>query len=90
MFDQRGAARTNMIIDAQIAFRDVVLRCAAFNVSSTGARICLFLPLEVPELVTLRLPDGQTRVASRRWRQGDQIGFEFLACQELTAGAAAL
>jgi hypothetical protein len=67
-----------MIKEARIAFGEVSLTCAAFDLSSTGARICLFDPLEVPEMVQLHLPDGMLQPARRRWQQGAQVGFEFV------------
>ncbi|MBC4017618.1 hypothetical protein H7965_20110 [Siccirubricoccus deserti] len=67
-----------MIKEARIAFGEVLLTCAAFDLSSTGARICLFDPVEVPEMVELRLPDGLLQPARRRWQQGTQVGLEFV------------
>jgi len=79
MLDQRRTARTGMIQDARIMLKDVILHCAALDLSSTGARVCFFIPFVGPEQMTLRLPDGQVRAARRRWQQGSQIGVEFLA-----------
>ena len=79
MLDQRRTDRTGMIQDARIMLDDVILHCAALDVSSTGARVCFFIPFVAPKQLMLRLPDGQVRAARRRWQQGTQIGVEFLA-----------
>jgi hypothetical protein len=78
MLDKRHAVRNRMIKEARIAFGEVSLTCAAFDLSPYGARICLFEPLEVPEMVNLRLPGGRLQPARRRWQQGNQVGFEFV------------
>jgi hypothetical protein len=46
--------------------------------SATGARVFLRSLCEVPELVTLRLPDNALRIARRCWQRDGQIGFAFL------------
>jgi hypothetical protein len=68
-----------MIKEASIAFGEVSLNCAAFDLSPSGARIWLFDPMEVPEMVSLRLPDGMLQPARRCWQDGNQVGFEFVA-----------
>jgi hypothetical protein len=78
MLDRRCAVRNRMIKEAWIAFGDVSMHCAAFDLSANGARICLFDPLEVPEMVKLRLPGGMLQPARRCWQDGNQVGFEFV------------
>jgi hypothetical protein len=81
--ERREAPRSRLIKGAEIKFGDVSLNCAAFDLSLTGARMRLLSPSEVPESVTLRLPDGTTRAARRRWHRDDEVGFEFLAQERL-------
>ncbi len=67
MVDQRRTPRTRMIKSAQIAFGDVCFECVALDLSVTGALVYLPVLADVPEVVTLRLPDGTTRPARRCW-----------------------
>jgi hypothetical protein len=75
--ERRIAPRHQMIKRAQIVYAATTLDCAAFDLSVTGARLYLLSAVDVPERVTLRLPEGVVRVARRCWQRGSELGFEF-------------
>ena len=81
MLERRQAERNRMIKEAEIIISDEPIKCAALDVSETGAR--LYLPDAethnglVLWQVALRLPDGSYRAARRRWQNGNDIGFSF-------------
>jgi len=64
-----------MIRAAQIAFGGSVLDCALFDTARGGARVHLFAPAEVPEIVTLRA-GGESWTVQRRWQKGSEVGFK--------------
>jgi hypothetical protein len=73
----RRPGRTRVIKAAQIAFDGSVLDCVLLDISPNGAQVYLPAPVDVSDLVTLRLPDGEALDMRRRWRNGARIGFEF-------------
>ena len=75
--DRRIALRHHVVRRAHVTAANATLDCAAFDLSVTGARLCLFEPTEFPQRVLLRLHDGVVRIARRRWQRGVQIGVEF-------------
>jgi PilZ domain len=77
VLDHRRTPRFLMVKGAEIAFKDASHRCVALDLSTAGARVYFAMPGEVPDRVTLRLPDGSVRDARRVWQEGEQIGFEF-------------
>jgi hypothetical protein len=76
--NRRRLRRDHMIKGAEILFGGTALKAAVLDQSETGARVFLHPSHEVPELVTLRLPDQTLRVARRCWQRDGQIGFAFL------------
>jgi PilZ domain len=74
----RQSRRSKMIKRAQIAFDGSVLDCALLDISPTGALVHLFAPADVPDITTLRLSQGESRTARRRWQRGAQVGLEFV------------
>ncbi len=76
--DERRSARRPMFKRAQIQFSGESLNCIMLDLSAAGARICSFTQVEMPEIVTILLPNGATRLAHRRWQRGTDIGFEFV------------
>ena len=68
-----------MIKAAQVVLGGSLLDCTVFDLSAAGARLYCETKAEIPDVVILRLPDGTSRVAHRRWQQGSESGFEFLA-----------
>ena len=55
----------------------ITLVCAAFDVSVTGVRLCLFNAAQIPKRVLLRLHDGVVRIGCCRWQRDVQVGVEF-------------
>jgi hypothetical protein len=72
----RRSDRSHMIKAAQIAFGGSVLDCALLDVSPDGARVFLRALADVPNLVTLTLPGGESRPMRCRWQIGLQVGLE--------------
>lgn len=72
----RRPGRSRMFKPAQIAFHGSVLDCVLLDVSPHGAQVHLKAAMDVPELVTLRLPGGETRSVRHCWRKGALFGFE--------------
>jgi hypothetical protein len=77
-FNRRRLPRNHMIKGAEILFGSAALKAVVLDLSAAGARVFLRPPCEVPELVTLRLPDHALRVARCCWQRDGQIGFAFL------------
>ncbi|MFC7478531.1 PilZ domain-containing protein [Dankookia sp. GCM10030260] len=75
--EQRTAYRYPMIKSVEVVDGHRSLAGAVFNLSATGARVRLFSPAVMPEVVMLRLPDGTIRSARRCWQRGAEVGFEF-------------
>ncbi len=73
---ERRPGRCRAFKPAQIAFGGSVLDCVLLDVSPQGAQVYLPAPAEVPALVTLRLPDGESRSMRRCWENASHIGFE--------------
>ena len=73
---------------AQIAFGGAVHDCVLLNASPVGAHVCLRAFVEVPVLVTLRLPGGASQPVRRRWQEGRRVGFETVGRAPLIAFAA--
>jgi PilZ domain len=75
--DARRSGRSHTNMAAQIAFCGSVLDCVLLDVSPRGARVFLRGALaDVPDLVTLRLPGGESRFMRCRWQIGPQVGLE--------------
>jgi len=73
----RGAERDSVLKGAHVTFGNSSLDCVILNISMSGARISFAMPVVIPEIVTLRLRDGSTYPAHRRWTRGMNIGLEF-------------
>lgn len=76
--ERRSADRFDAIMMVEVEFGFTSLKAAILDVSSTGIRTYLLDALEMPEVVTVRLPDGSAYVACCRWHRDDEAGFEFL------------
>ena len=74
---KRGAQRNRVLKSAQIIFGSSALNCVVLDISVSGARVNLTAPATIPEVVALRLRDGSTYPACRRWARGAEIGLEF-------------
>lgn len=74
---QRRPGRCKMFKPAQIAYGASVFDCILLDASPEGAQVHLVRPpANLPELVTLRLPGGESRSVRRCWNRGAHIGFE--------------
>ncbi|MBD0272735.1 MAG: hypothetical protein ICV73_12495 [Acetobacteraceae bacterium] len=60
---------------AEIAFGGRSLVCALLSISPSGAQVCLRSLVDVPGLVTLRLPGGETRPMRCSWQDGLHVGL---------------
>lgn len=80
---ERRPGRSRMFKPAQIAFDGSVLDCVLLDVSPQGAQIHLMAPAAVPDIVTLRLPGGESRSVRRCWQRGSHIGFEVVGTAPL-------
>jgi hypothetical protein len=75
--DERWPGQHQMIRAAQITFGSSVLDCALLETSRGGARVHLFAPAEVPEMVTL-LAGGGSWSLHKRWQNGLEAGFKLV------------
>lgn len=80
---ERRPGRSRMFKPAQVAFDGSVLDCVLLDVSPHGAQVHLMAPAEVPEIVTLRLPGGESRSVRRCWQRNAHIGFEVVGTAPL-------
>ena len=76
--ERRGADRFDAIMIVKIEFGLMSIEATILDVSSTGIRTYLLHVSEIPEVVTVRLPDELAYVACCRWHRNDEAGFEFL------------
>ena len=72
----RRYARCSMFKPAHVVLEDAVLDCVLLDLSPGGAQIYLLAHAELPDLVALWLPGGESRPMRRRWQRGFHIGFE--------------
>ena len=74
----RRHARRRLIRPAHLVVDDAVLDCVLVDISPDGAQVCLVAWADLPDRVTLLLPNAGSRPMRRRWQQGSSIGFEAL------------
>ena len=60
----------------QIAFGGSVFGCVLMEASPAAVRVYLPGVVDVPKLVTLRLPSGESRPMRCRWQTGPHVGLE--------------
>ena len=65
--DTRWPGQRQMVRAAQLAFGASVLDCALLETWHGGARVYLFVPAEVPELVTLRAGAAAASILTAIW-----------------------
>jgi hypothetical protein len=80
---ERRPGRCRMFKPAQIAFDGLVLDCVLLDASPEGAQVHLKAPADVPDLVSLRFPGGESRTMRRCWQRGARIGFEVVGTAPL-------
>jgi len=76
--DRRISPRKQMIKRVQLSFASWTTECAVLDISDRGARLAHHTPVIVPDFLTVRLPNGQTRMSRVRWRAADTFGVEFV------------
>jgi hypothetical protein len=72
----RRHARCRMFKPAHIVTERAVHDCVLLDLSPGGAQIYLVARAELPDLVTLLLPGGESRRMCRAWQRGSHIGLE--------------
>jgi hypothetical protein len=77
--ERRDYDRSIVLQTVHIVFEGATIRGAVLDLSMTGARVCLPAGAQVPDLVLLYLLADAVRAARVRWREGSDVGFEFLA-----------
>ena len=75
--EQRRTPRTRVLKGGQVIVGNVTYDCMVLDISPHGARVKFNIPLIVPESVILRIRDGATYPACRRWSRGTEVGLEF-------------
>ena len=73
----RRHARVRVCAPAHLVAPDgAVFECVLVDLSPGGAKVYLAEPAEVPDLVTLWPPGGESRPVRRLWQFGPYMGFE--------------
>ena len=75
---RRRHDRSRLFRPAHLVAGEAVVDCVLVDVSPDGAQVCLVAWAELPERVTLLLPNAGVRHLRRRWQQGSFVGFEAL------------
>lgn len=78
MRDRRNDARMTVLSTVRIVFEGATIRGALLDVSGSGAKVCVRGAAQIPERVLLYFPDETVEAAHLRWRDGEDLGFEFL------------
>jgi PilZ domain len=75
---RRRHDRHRLFRPAYVMVDDALLDCVLVDISPDGAQVCLVAWADLPEHVTLLLPNAGVRHLRRRWQQGSFVGFEAL------------
>lgn len=75
--DSRREQRNRVLKGGKVVFDNAVFDCHVLDISPNGARVRFSVPVVVPEAVVLRLRDGASYHAVRRWSRGNEVGLEF-------------
>lgn len=75
----RAARRDQTVKSAHVLIGETALRCVVMDMSAAGARIAFASPVSLPSVLALRIRDGSTYPAVRRWSRGLEAGLEFTA-----------
>ena len=78
--EQRKVQRKSLKYPARIDLRDgsPLRSCVIRDISATGARIFVDGPDEIPDYFYLLLAGSTARECQVVWREGKQIGLEFV------------
>ena len=85
-FDRR-CDRQSVLKIAKVVADAGVFDCIIVDLSSQGARIRFGAATALPEFVALRMADGTSFDAVRRWTRGEEAGLEFTADTSLSRAA---
>jgi hypothetical protein len=77
--EPRVARRDRVIKTGVVLIGETTINCIVRDISITGARISFPTPILVPAVFSLRVSDGSTYPAVRRWMRGLEVGLEFTA-----------
>ena len=77
--EQRQDHRKGFLKRAQIINGGSVIDCVVENLSATGAKLRLGIPMPLPEAFALRFLDGTSHAARRCWSRGTTVGITFEA-----------
>lgn len=83
----RVARREHTAKSAHVLIGDAAFKCVVLDLSAAGARISFASPVSLPEFFQLRIRDGSTYEARRRWSRGPQAGVEFTAAASASGDA---
>lgn len=75
--NRRCDQRRSVLKGAKMLFSDSIVDCLVINISEVGARVRTAAIMPIPERITLRLSDGATFTAVRRWARGTETGLSF-------------
>lgn len=87
--DRRAHKRTHVLFSGCLVSGDRNSRGILFDISASGARMCLAEPLEACSAITLRLANKIDFHVEVVWRQGQLIGLKFREAPEKIAATMA-
>ena len=76
-----------MLKIAKVVAETAVFDCIVVDMSAHGARVRFGAATVVPDVLTLKLADGTSYDARRRWTRGEEAGLEFIADTSLSGAA---
>jgi len=76
---RRSAPRQKALMSGRVVFDDMMITysCKIRDLSETGARITLSMPVHMPETFELHFNDGRVRRCELRRRHGLELGVAF-------------
>jgi len=75
--ESRRDHRKSVIQAGKVVFGNAVFDCLVLDIAPTGARVRFSIPVAIPETVVLRMREGTSYPAARRWSRGTEVGLEF-------------
>ena len=86
----RGVDRVNVLKRAKLVFSGAILDCAVLDLSPSGARLSLGVPVRFSGNFALHMPGGSVYAARLCWARGREVGLEFIGEPRLALEAAKL
>ena len=80
MNERRRSVRKRSRLRGRLYFNDGrdLLLCRIHDISYEGARIDLFKPVEIPDVIKLYIPAKKRLMQGNvRWRHGNKVGVAF-------------